>query len=207
MRMLQCLLQVAVSTISLAGDDVRKLGYVDCVSHDKRVLVPVFSDPCIPKPVDSLSCGDKIEVLGREGPWLRIASTDGSERYVGVTSVSQKKNRFVPLDFPAPSEPYARNCNAFRPKTGKVPAVPIYSPNPEFTEQARRAGVHGSVTLAFTVGIDGRVQEVKVLRGLGYGLDEKAIEAVQSWRYEPALEEGKPIESKMYVEVSFHLEK
>jgi TonB family protein len=47
------------------------------------------------------------------------------------------------------------------------------------------------------------VHEVKVLSGLGYGLDEKAVEAVQSWRFEPALEEGTPIESKMAVDISF----
>jgi protein TonB len=84
-----------------------------------------------------------------------------------------------------------------------VQAQPIYHPDPEYTKQARSAGIQGSVTLALTIGTDGRVHEVKVLSGLGYGLDEKAVEAVQSWRFEPALEEGTPIESKMAVDISF----
>jgi TonB family protein len=203
MRMLQWGLLVAVCAMSLAGDDTHKVGYVDCSSRDKHLPTPVFSNPCISKAVGSLSCGEKVEVLGREGPWLRIASTDTDERYIGVTSVSQKKNRFVALDFPVPSEPYTRDCSAFRPKTGKVQAQPIYHPDPEYTKQARSAGIQGSVTLALTIGTDGRVHEVKVLSGLGYGLDEKAVEAVQSWRFEPALEEGTPIESKMAVDISF----
>src|ERR1700722_1052414 len=201
MRMLRCGLLVVLCAIPLVGDDAPKVGYIDCLSRDKPVPTPVYSDPCIPKPVESLSCGEKVEVLGRKGPWLKIKSTDGGERYIGVTSVSQNKNRFVPLDFPIPSESYTRDCSAFRPKTGKVRAQPIYNPQPEYTEEARRTGVQGTVTLAITIGTDGHVHEVKVLNGLGHGLDEKAVEAVQSWKFAPALEEGTPVESKMAVEI------
>ena len=105
----------------------------------------------------------------REGPWLKIKLSDGGERYIGVASVSQNKNRFVPLDFPAPAEPYIRDCSAFRPKTGKVRAQPVYNPQPEYTKEARRAGIHGTVTMAITIGTDGHVHEVKVLNGLGHG--------------------------------------
>jgi TonB family protein len=59
------------------------------------------------------------------------------------------------------------------------------------------------VTLALIVGTDGRAHDIKVLKPLGHGLDEKAVEAVQSWKWEPALDEGRPIESKMNVDVSF----
>src|ERR1700739_981571 len=100
MRMVQCVLLIAACTTALAEDDAIKVGYVDCSSGDKHMSTPVFSNPCVREPVGTLSCGEKVKVLGREGPWLRIASVDGTERYVGVASVSQKKGRFVALDLP-----------------------------------------------------------------------------------------------------------
>ncbi len=205
MQVFQYALLVALCTVQVAGDDAPKVGYVDCSSGDKHRLTPVFSDPCVSQPVGSLSCEETVRVLGREGPWLKIASTDGLERYIGVTAVSQKKDRFVALHLPVPSGPYIRDCSAFRPKTGKLIAVLIYKPDPEYTKQARKSGIQGAVTLALTVGTDGRPHDIKVLKPLGYGLDEKAVEAVQSWKWEPALDEGTPIESKMNVDVSFRV--
>jgi TonB family protein len=156
---------------------------------------PYFS---ISIPVGSLNCGEKVQVLGREGPWLKIALVGGDERYIAVTAVSQRKDRFVALDLPAPPEP-----STLRPKIGKVPPRVIYSPNPESTQGAVKAGIHGTVVLALTFGRDGRAHDVKVLVGLGYGLDERAVEAVQSWKFEPALQDGIPIDFKGAAEVTF----
>lgn len=205
MRTLQYVLLFALCSVQLAADDAPKVGYVDCSSGDKDRLTPVFSNPCVSQPVGNLKCGETVRVLSREGPWLKVASTDGGERYIGVTAVSQKKDRFKALDLPVPSGPYIQDCSAFRPKTGKLMAVPIYKPDPEYTQQARKSGIQGTVTLALTVGADGRGYDIKVLKPLGHGLDEKAVEAVQSWKWEPALDEGKPIESKMNVDVSFRI--
>jgi TonB family protein len=55
------------------------------------------------------------------------------------------------------------------------------------------------------VGTDGRVHDVRVYRALGHGLDEKAIEAVERWQFEPATTEGKPVAVQISVDVSFHL--
>lgn len=205
MRLLQCVLLVAVSAVPLAGDDAPKAGYIDCSLRDKHSLTQVFSHPCNPGPAGSLSCGEKVEVLGREGPWLRIASLNGGELYIDATTVSQKKKQFVPIDLPLPSGPYRRciELSEFRPKPGVVPAHPTYSPEPEYTEQARNAAIQGYVTLAVTIGTDGRAHDVKLLNALGYGLDEKAVETVKSWRFAPALQNGTPIESKLAVEVVF----
>jgi len=206
MRMLQCVLLVALCTVRLAGDDAVKVGYVDCSSGDKHVRTPVFSDPCISQPLETLSCGKQVIVLGREGPWLRILATDGSEQYIGVTSVSQKKGHFVALDLPAPPGPYTQDCTAFRPKTSKVRARPIHHPDPEYTKEARTAGIRGVIEFVIMIGTDGRVHEIKALNRLGYGLDEKAAETVQSWKFEPALQDGTPIESHAVVDISFYVE-
>jgi hypothetical protein len=109
-----------VWAIPLSAGDAPKVGYIDCSSGDQHRLTAVFSNPCSAQPVENLGCGDRVEVLGREGPWLKLASSDGGERYIGATSVSQKKNRFVAFDFPVPVGPYVPDCSAFRPKTGKV---------------------------------------------------------------------------------------
>jgi TonB family protein len=56
------------------------------------------------------------------------------------------------------------------------------------------------------VGPDGKPRDIKVLRTLGLGLDEKAIEAVKHWRFEPAMKDGKPVSCMINVEVNFHLD-
>lgn len=116
MRRFQCALLVAVWMIRLGADDGFKVGYVDCSSGDQHQPTPVFSNSCSHQPVGTLSCGKEVKVLGREGPWLKIASPDGGERYIGVTAVSQKKDRFLALDFPVPPGPYTPDCSAFRPE-------------------------------------------------------------------------------------------
>ena len=81
----------------------------------------------------------------------------------------------------------------------------IYGPEPGFSEQARKAGVEGVILLKVTVDASGDVADVKVVKGLGSGLDEKAIEAVRTWKFKPGTEDGTPVRSEIDVEVSFHL--
>jgi TonB family protein len=60
-----------------------------------------------------------------------------------------------------------------------------------------KAGIHGFVTLKLTVGVDRKAHSISVVQGLGYGLDESAVKAVQSWKFEPALRNGVPVDSKI----------
>ena len=87
---------------------------------------------------------------------------------------------------------------------GPVP-VPIFSPEPEYSEEARKAKFQGTVTLSVEVDASGRVRNVNVMRRLGLGLDEKAIEAVQRWRFKPATMGGQPVPMLAEVRVSFRL--
>jgi protein TonB len=81
----------------------------------------------------------------------------------------------------------------------------IYSPDPEYSEEARKVKHMGTVVLWLVVGPDGKPRDIRVARTLGLGLDEKAIEAVKNWRFEPALKDGKPVAVQVNVEVNFHL--
>ena len=81
----------------------------------------------------------------------------------------------------------------------------IYQPDPEYSEEARKAKYQGTCVLWLVVGPDGRPRDIKVARTLGLGLDEKAIEAVKQWKFEPAMKDGKPVAVQINVEVSFRL--
>jgi periplasmic protein TonB len=81
----------------------------------------------------------------------------------------------------------------------------VYSPDPEYSEEARKAKYQGTCVLWLVVGPDGRPRDIRVSRTLGLGLDEKAIEAVRTWRFEPAMKDGRPVAVQINVEVSFRL--
>jgi len=83
--------------------------------------------------------------------------------------------------------------------------VPIYTVEPEFSEEARKAKFMGVVTVNLIVGANGLPQNVHVVRGVGMGLDEKAVDAVKLYRFRPAKEAGKPVAVEMNVEVNFQI--
>ncbi len=82
---------------------------------------------------------------------------------------------------------------------------PLFTPDPEYSEEARRAKHQGTVVLWLVVGPDGRPRDLRVLRSLGLGLDEKAVEAVRQWKFEPARKSGAPVAVRINVEVEFKL--
>jgi TonB family protein len=82
----------------------------------------------------------------------------------------------------------------------------IYCPNAQFSDEAVKAKYQGSVLLIATITPDGKAIQISVVQGLGLGLDEKAIEAVRTWRFKPALgPNGKPAPVRQTIEVTFHL--
>ncbi|HXA05045.1 MAG TPA: energy transducer TonB [Bryobacteraceae bacterium] len=85
-----------------------------------------------------------------------------------------------------------------------APSV-LYKVEPEFSDEARKAKYQGTVLLTIEVGEDGQPHQLRVLRGLGLGLDEKAIEAVSRWKFKPALRNGRPVRAAATIEVNFRL--
>lgn len=81
----------------------------------------------------------------------------------------------------------------------------ISTPDPEYTEEARLARTQGTCILWLIVDSEGHPRDIRVIRGLGFGLDTKAIEAVKQWRFQPALKDGKPVNVQISVEVGFRL--
>jgi TonB family protein len=84
--------------------------------------------------------------------------------------------------------------------------VPIYDPEPEFSDEARRAKYQGVVLVGLIVDAQGNPQNVRIVRALGMGLDEKALEAVRTYKFKPSLKDGKtPVPVYVTIEVNFHL--
>lgn len=81
----------------------------------------------------------------------------------------------------------------------------LYAPDPEFSEEARKAKYQGTVVLWLVVGPDGRAHDIRVQQSLGMGLDEKAIEAIRQWRFEPGRKDGVAVAVQVNVEVNFRL--
>jgi TonB family protein len=83
--------------------------------------------------------------------------------------------------------------------------VPIYTVDPEFSDEARRAKYQGICLVALIVDAQGRPQDVHISRPLGMGLDEKAVEAVKQYKFKPAFYQGHPVAVQIQVEVNFHI--
>jgi len=81
----------------------------------------------------------------------------------------------------------------------------IYDPDPEYSEQARKAKFQGTVLLSAVIGADGKPRDLRVLRSLGMGLDQKALDAVGKWRFAPAMRNSQPVAVLVSIEVVFRL--
>jgi TonB family protein len=77
--------------------------------------------------------------------------------------------------------------------------------SPDYTTEAKKKKIEGSVRLMIVVDKKGDVVDAKVVKGLGYGLDENAVIAVKEWKYKPAEKDGEPVTVKMEVSVDFFL--
>ena len=95
----------------------------------------------------------------------------------------------------------------YRVGDGVSPPRAIFQPEAEFSDEARRAKYEGTVVVTLIVDANGNPQNVHVTRTLGMGLDEKAVEAVQKYKFKPAVEQktGKPVPVMVSVEVRFRL--
>jgi TonB family protein len=85
-----------------------------------------------------------------------------------------------------------------------APAI-VYKVEPEYSEEARKAKFQGTVVLAIVVDEKGNPRDIRVIRPLGLGLDQKAIEAVEKWRFRPGQKDGRAVPVQATIEVNFRL--
>jgi TonB family protein len=94
---------------------------------------------------------------------------------------------------------------AYRPSRGITAPRAIYDPEPEYSEEARKVRQQGVVILSLIVDPNGRARDIHVARSLGMGLDEKAVEAVRNWKFQPGMKDGQPVAVQVNIEVNFRL--
>src|SRR5262249_52331794 len=85
-----------------------------------------------------------------------------------------------------------------------APAV-LFKIGPEYSEEGRKAKYSGTVILYIEVDQTGHARNMRVVKGIGLGLDEKAIEAVNKWKFKPGMKDGKPVVVAAHIEVNFRL--
>jgi periplasmic protein TonB len=99
----------------------------------------------------------------------------------------------------------AENDTVYEPGNGLTPPKGVYMPNPEYSEKGRKKKISGTVLVEMVVRADGKVRDVKVTKSLEPSLDQQAIAAVQTWKFEPATKDGKPVAVHIHAEVSFRI--
>jgi len=122
----------------------------------------------------------------------RVSAPRGTVRQAGFQSA----------DVPAPPTVRARPAEA----TIKiVPAEILSKPLPIYTEEARKLKVEGEVLLEVVLESSGRLRVVKVVRGLGHGLDDAAVRAAEQIRFKPAMQDGQPADSTAVLHIIFQI--
>ena len=134
-------------------------------------------------------------IVPSNGPGTRGGIGDGSDGGVGPGH-----GRGV-----GPGEIAGTGDGVFHIGKGLIPPRVIYQTDPEFSEEARKAKYQGNCVLGLIVDANGRPINIRVLNALGMGLDEKAIESVMNWKFEPGKRDGHNVAVEIAVEVDFHL--
>jgi protein TonB len=160
------------------------------IDNPKLPVTPtIVADANLPN-IDASNFGDPLAGLG-------IPSTGGGGLGTGIGSGKGPGY--------GPGSGGGFGGGAYRPGGGVSLPVPITKPEPEYSEEARKAKYQGSVTLQIVVDEKGVPTDIRVVKKLGLGLDEKAIEAVAKWRFKPGMKDGKPVAVIATIEVSFRL--
>ena len=81
----------------------------------------------------------------------------------------------------------------------------LFKAEPSYTAEAKAAKIEGTVLLQVVIGTDGAAHDVNVIKGIGGGLDEKAVEAVQVWKFQPGVKDGEPVKVRAQIEINFKL--
>ncbi len=169
------------------------------VNHPVIAAPPTVQAPPVDIPDQNLP-----NVGVTHSPQVKLAS-NGTGGGAGIGSGNKTGLGSGPGAGVGPGQGQGYGGGVYQVGGGVSAPVPIYEPEAEFSEQARRAKYSGVVVLDIIVTPQGRTTDIKVVRHLGMGLDKKAIEAVKQYRFKPARYHGHPVAVRMEVEVDFHL--
>ncbi len=103
------------------------------------------------------------------------------------------------------SSPNQKKIAFYKVGGGVIPPHVTISPDPEYSDDARKAKYQGTVIIWLVVDSSGAPTDLQIVRPIGMGLDEKAIAAISTWKFEPAQKDGEPVPVAINVEVTFRL--
>ncbi|OGL41476.1 MAG: hypothetical protein A2161_09485 [Candidatus Schekmanbacteria bacterium RBG_13_48_7] len=178
----------------------------------------------------------RVFVSGRN-PYINIRRYIPPKQQIPKqTAVEEiKKKVLKPIPDPTPDEPEVYNIENFEPvfdplseddllvfgmpdrppgPAGPIalsqverPPIPLYQPEPNYSELAKQARIEGKVILRIVVNKKGNVSDIKIMKSMGNsGLDESAIESVKQWRFKPGYSNNEPVDVYIDVSINFHLE-
>jgi TonB family protein len=186
-------IEVAVESSGLtaekAGDALSK---VFLTSQDRLAdLVPDYWKPCV---LAASTGRGKKKYIGCSFPPEFAAIP-------GVVFTLDQSPQTETVD----SEARASSGPALKIGKGLNPPKVMSQQDPSFSEQARHAKYQGIAVLSLIVSKTGEVRNIRIVSPLGFGLDQRAVEAISTWQFKPAMKDGEPIEMDINVEVDFHL--
>jgi TonB family protein len=219
-------MDMSVGTEVLAQGRVASFGYEAMRSRpfavikdeqqpDKTLLCAMMEDEGV-EVVSLYHVGEVVRVSGEYMGTLGLAGNPSMPILSNCQVAGPQHNVVRPADAANPAhdghlavaeEPsnLDRDDTIYNPGGEVSPPKALFAPDPGYTAEARRAKLQGTCTLELVVGPDGHPRNIRVTHPLGGGLDEKAIENIQQWRFEPAMKDGKPIAAQISVAVTFHL--
>lgn len=132
--------------------------------------------------------------------------------YIIISSNHGSISTSVEVDPPYPTEPgkpIEEQISAgeiFRVEPGYVESPrPTFAPDPEYSELARKAKYQGTCVMGVIVGADGTLKDVWVTKKAGLGLDQKSLEVVRNWKFQPGTKNGVPVAVLVHIETQFNL--
>jgi TonB family protein len=134
------------------------------------------------------------------------SATDPSVRDTAIITNADGTTSSAAMPTPAPAQQGKPNADGvYSVGNGATAPSIITKVDPEYSELARKLSIGGTVTLSIVVNKEGIAENIRVVKSLGMGLDQKAMEAVQKWRFHPGSNQGVPVSTRAVVEINFGL--
>lgn len=148
-----------------------------------------FALTTYPKGRPFIMCYQTVSFKGPMSLYMRVLATI----LVLSFAVSAQQSANVP----------SANAGKYRVGSDVVEPRCDYAPDPQYTQDAKAANIKGTVVLSVTVGMDGCLRDIKVVRSLGYGLDSSAVNAASRWHCKPKIKNGQPEQTNITLELNF----
>jgi protein TonB len=161
---------------------------------------PPVQAPVVPEPGDAREVAGTIEARPLPTPPSPGPGTGGGVGHGQGSGIGEGAGNGI-----GPGSGGGTGGGPFRPGTGIEPPQLLREVRPTYTDEARRRAIEGDVVLEIVVRRDGSVGDVRVVRTLGSGLDQRAVSAVRQWRFAPARRLGTPVDVVVDVAVGFSL--